>query len=94
MRLHPQVDRLLALPASLQADEHAAALARDEVGALDAQAAGARAGRIFTWPQPLVKREAGPIHSSPTPNQMPSTSLIGGVHTPPISPRVWKPAAG
>src|SRR5688572_1920269 len=25
---------------------------------------------------------------------MPSTSLIGGVHTPPISPRVWKPAAG
>jgi hypothetical protein len=54
----------------------------------------ARGRRIFTWPQPLVKRLAGPIHRSPIPNQIPSTSLIGGLQTPPISPRVWKPIAG
>src|SRR5579864_2935259 len=28
------------------------------------------------------------------PNQMPSSSLMGGVQMPPISPRVWKPMAG
>ena len=37
---------------------------------------------------------AGPIHWPLMPNQMPSSSLIGGVQMPPISPRVWKPMAG
>ena len=37
---------------------------------------------------------AGPTHWPLTPNQMPSSSLIGAVQMPPISPRVWKPMAG
>ena len=37
---------------------------------------------------------AGPIHWPSMPNQIPSSSLSGGVQTPPISPRMCQPDAG
>jgi len=40
-----------------------------------------------------VNLVAGPNQAPFTPNQIPSSSLIGGVQMPPISPRVWKPIA-
>jgi hypothetical protein len=49
---------------------------------------------MATYPQPLVKRVAGPVHWPSRANQIPSKSLIGGLQIPPISPRMCQPEAG
>jgi hypothetical protein len=46
------------------------------------------------YPNPEVKRVAGPIQLPSIPNQIPSSSFSGGVQTPPISPRMCQPEAG
>ena len=48
---------------------------------------------IRTYPVPLVNRVAV-SHCPSAANQSPSSSLIGGVQNPPISPRMCQPVAG
>jgi hypothetical protein len=53
----------------------------------------APARSICTYPCPLVNRDAR-SHRPSTANHSPSSSLIGGLQKPPISPRMCQPVAG